>query len=144
MDSSVDMLSLLANIHDSQILPRLLDLDKEHDSAWADSAYSGECFEDLLSLGRFESLIHEKVARNHPLSDAVKELNRVKSSIRVCVEHVFGSMTMSMGGTLTRRIWLERNEAWVGTQEPSLQLSSLSQAPLQYCSGCMISAEKLA
>jgi IS5 family transposase len=104
----------LSNIHDSQILPRLLDLDKEHDSVWADSAYSGECFEDLLSLGGFESLTHEKVARNHPLSDAVKELNRVKSSIRVCMEHVFGCMTMSMGGTLTRRIWLERNEAWWG------------------------------
>jgi len=78
------------------------------------SAYSGECFEDLLSLGGFESLIHEKGARNHPLSDAAKELNRVKSSIRTCVEHVFGCMTMSMGGKLTRKIGLERNEAWWG------------------------------
>jgi hypothetical protein len=50
---------------DSQMLPRLLDLENEHDYAWADSAYSGECFEDLLNLGGFESLIHEKGARNH-------------------------------------------------------------------------------
>jgi hypothetical protein len=50
---------------DSQMLPRLLDLENEHDYAWADSAYSGECFEDLLNLGGFESLIHEKDARNH-------------------------------------------------------------------------------
>ena len=48
------------------------------------------------------------------LSDAVKGLNRVKSSIRACVEHVFGCMTMSMGGKLTRKIGLERNEAWWG------------------------------
>jgi IS5 family transposase len=103
-----------ANVHDSQMLPRLLDPENEHDYVWADSAYSGECFEDLLSLGGFESLIHEKGARNHPLGDAAKELNRVKSAIRACVEHVFGCMTMSMGGKLTRKIGLERNEAWWG------------------------------
>ena len=104
-----------ANIHNSQMLRRLLDPENEHDHVWADSAYSGECFEDLLSLGGFESLIHEKGARNHPLSDAGKELNRVKSSTtRACVEHVFGGMTMSMGGKLTRKIGLEKNEAWWG------------------------------
>nr|WP_185467456.1 MULTISPECIES: transposase [unclassified Synechococcus] len=48
------------------------------------------------------------------LSDAARELNRVKSSIRACVEHVFGCMTISMGGKLTRKIGLERNEAWWG------------------------------
>ena len=60
---------------------RLLDPENEHDYVWADSAYSGECFDALLSLGGFESLIHEKDARNHPLSDAAKELIRLKSSI---------------------------------------------------------------
>ena len=45
------------------MLPRLLDPENEHDYVWADSAYSGECFEELLSLGKFESLIHEKGAR---------------------------------------------------------------------------------
>ena len=93
------------------MLPRLLDPENEHDYVWADSAYSGECFEDLLSLGGFESLIHEKGARNHPLSEAAKELNRIQSAIRACVEHVLGVMTMSMGGKLTRMIGLERNEA---------------------------------
>jgi IS5 family transposase len=103
-----------ANIHDSQMLPRLLDPENEHDFVWADSAYSGECFADLLSLGGFESLIHEKGARNHPLSDEAKKMNRVKSAIRACVEHVFGCMTMSMGGKLTRKIGLERTKVWWG------------------------------
>jgi IS5 family transposase len=103
-----------ANIHDSQILPRLLDPENEHDYVWADSAYSGQCFEDLLSLGGFESLIHEKGARNNPLSNSAKKLNRFKSAIRACVEHVFGCMTMSMGGKQTRKIWLKRNQAWWG------------------------------
>lgn len=103
-----------ANIHDSQMLPRLLDPENEHNYVWADSAYSGECFEELLSLGGFESLIHEKGARNHPLTDDAKELNRIKSAVRACVEHVFGCMTMSMGGKLTRKIGLARTEAWWG------------------------------
>jgi IS5 family transposase len=104
-----------ANIYDSQMLPRLLDRENEHDYVWADSAYSGECFEDLLNLGRFESMIHKKGARNNPLSVRAKTLNRVKSPFRACVEeHVFGCMTMSMGGKLTRKIGLERNEAWWG------------------------------
>ena len=103
-----------ANIHDSQMLPRLLDPENEHDFVWADSAYSGKCFADLLSLGGFESLIQEKGARNHPLSDEAKKMNRVKSAIRACVEHVFGCMTMSMGGKLTRKIGLERTEVWWG------------------------------
>ena len=96
------------------MLPRLLDPDNEHDFVWADSAYAGESFENLLNLGDFESLIHEKDARNHPLSDADKQLNRVKLANRACVEHVFGSMTMLMGGKLTRKIGFERTQAWWG------------------------------
>jgi hypothetical protein len=51
--------------HDSQMLPRLLDPENERDYAWAEWACSGECFEDLLNLGGYESLIHENGARNH-------------------------------------------------------------------------------
>ncbi|CAK6696139.1 hypothetical protein IFHNHDMJ_01964 [Synechococcus sp. CBW1107] len=116
------------------MLPRLLDPENEHDYVWADSAYSDECFEDLLSLGRFESLIHEKGARNHPLSDAAKDLNRVKSAIRACVEHVFGCMTMSMGGMLTRKIGLARNGAWWGLKNLAYNflryLQCISHAPV--------------
>ena len=101
-----------ANIHDSQTLPLLLDPENEHDYVWADSAYSGGCFENLLSLG--VSLIHEKAAHNHPLGDAAKELNRIKSAIRACAEDVFGSMTMAMSGKLTRKVGLEKTKVWWG------------------------------
>ena len=100
------------------MLLHLINLENEHDYVWEDSAYSGECFESLLSLGSFESLIYEKGVRNHSLSDIAKELNHIKSVIRACVEHVFGSMTMSMGEKLTRNIGLKRAEAWlVGIEE---------------------------
>ena len=40
------------------------------------------------------------------------------NQVRACVEHGFGCMTMSMGGKLTRRIGLQRNEVCWGPQEP--------------------------
>jgi len=64
-----------ANIKDSQMPPMLLDTENSDNCVWADSGHAGECFEDLLNLGGFESCIQEKGARNHPLSDAAKELN---------------------------------------------------------------------
>jgi len=111
-----------ANIHDSQMLLRLLDPEDKHGYVWADAAYSGECFEDLLSLGGFESRIHEMGARNHPLSDAANERNRIKTAIRACVEHVFGCMPTSMGGKFTRKIGLEKNEAWWGLKNLTFNL----------------------
>ena len=48
------------NIHDSQMLPMLLDPENQDDYVWADSAYSGERFKDLLSLAGFENRIHER------------------------------------------------------------------------------------
>jgi hypothetical protein len=47
------------------------------------------------------------------------ESNHVKSAIMACVEHVFGFMTTSMGGNLTRIIWLEKTGAWCGLKNLS-------------------------
>jgi hypothetical protein len=71
------------------------------------------CAVKISDLAGFARLIHEKDARNHPLSDAAKELNRFKSSIRACVEHVFGCTTVSMAGKRIRKIGLARTEDWV-------------------------------
>ena len=80
-----------ANIHDSHMLPMLLDSENQDNYVWADSAQSRQCFEDLLSLGGFENRIHEKGSRNYPLSEAAKERNSAKSVIRACVEHVLAA-----------------------------------------------------
>jgi hypothetical protein len=110
------------NVSDSLMLAHLLDPGNEHDYFWVDSAHSCECVERLLSFFGFESLIHEKGVRNHPLSDAAKELYRIKSAIKACVEHFFRSMTMLIGGKLTREIWLVRTEAWWGLNILTLNL----------------------
>ena len=91
----------------------------------------GDRFEALLKLGGFESLLHEKGARNHPLSEAAKKLNRVKSLTRTCVEHVFGCMIMSMGGKLTRKIGINGNEAWWGAKNLTFNFFRYLQRSLQ-------------
>jgi hypothetical protein len=50
-------------------------------------------------------------ARNQPLGNAAKKQNRIKSAIRTFIEHIFGSMTMSMHGKLMRKIGLKRTKA---------------------------------
>jgi IS5 family transposase len=56
------------NIHDIQMLSSLLDPKNEHYGVWADFAYSGQCFQNLLGHAGFESLIHENGTLNHPLN----------------------------------------------------------------------------
>jgi hypothetical protein len=64
-------------------------------------------------------------------------MNRAKSAIRACVEHVFGCMTttMAMGGKPTRKIGLDRRQlyiqrrAWYGLKNLSFNL-------LRYLQGC--------
>lgn len=69
-------------------------------------------FEELLELAGFESCIHEKGTRNHPLSEEAKARNQLRSKVRARIEHVFGEMTSCMRGKLTRLIGLARTEAW--------------------------------
>jgi hypothetical protein len=78
----------------------------------------------LLKLGGFESLLHEKGARNHPLSEAAKKLNRVKSLTRTCLwmhDHVYGWKA-------DKKDWNKRERGLVGSQEPNIQFLSLSPA----------------
>lgn len=124
-----------ANIHDSQMLAHVLDPENSDDLVWADSGYSGLKFEELLELAGFESCIHEKGTKNHPLSEEAKARNKLRSKIRARVEHVFGGMATCMGGKLTRRIGLARNVAWWG-------LKNLTYNFLRYlhCTGAKFAA----
>ena len=66
----------------------LLDPENTDDYVWADSAYAGECFEDFLNLGGFDSCMPEKASRNPPLSNAAKEHSLVNSASKAYVAHV--------------------------------------------------------
>ena len=90
-----------ANVHDSQVTPHLV--DKSDKILYADSAYDGAPVAEKLPP-TVESRIHERARRGHPLTDEQKKSNREKSKVRVRVEHVFATMTMSFHGITLRCI----------------------------------------
>lgn len=111
-----------ASVHDSQVFGQLLDEDNESDTIWADSAYRSEAIEDTLALIGFDSQIHERAHRNHPLSEEQKQANRTKSKVRAKVEHVFGTWVMQMGGKLVRSIGIVRVKAQLGLKNLTYNL----------------------
>ena len=103
-----------ANVHDSQALGDLLEKKDAHHELYADSAYKSEKTDKKLRRRRIRNRIHEKGYRNHPLTEAQQEKNRVKSKMRARVEHVFGFMVNTMGGGFIRCIGRMRAEAMIG------------------------------
>lgn len=123
-----------ASVHDSQVLGQLLDEDNESDEIWADSAYRSQEVEEVLEWMGFDSHIHERAYRNHPLSEQQKQSNRDKSKTRAKVEHVFGRWTMQMGGKLIRSIGLVRAKAVLGLK--NLTYNFIRYTFLQTQSAC--------
>jgi IS5 family transposase len=106
-----------AAVHDSQVfevlLDQTIDAKGEKRAAYADSAYRSQEREETLAANGFESHIHEKGTRGHPLSEEQKASNRIKSKTRVRVEHVFGAQH-AMGGHIVRTIGLARAKVKIG------------------------------
>jgi IS5 family transposase len=103
-----------ASVHDSQMLPALLDPTNDSNSLWGDSAFAGLIYRAFLETAGYQSHIHEKGTRNHPLSVDAKARNSMRSKTRARVEHVFGQMVMTMKGKYTRLIGINRITAWWG------------------------------
>lgn len=103
-----------ASVHDSKVIADIC--DEQDEVIYADSAYVGEKLELELKEKCGEDVvlkISEKGYKNRPLTDNQKESNREKSRIRSRVEHVFGYMTMSMGGIFIRSIGMKRAKAGI-------------------------------
>jgi len=101
-------------VHDSKVIADIC--DEQDEVIYADSAYVGEKLELELKEKCGEDVvlkISEKGYKNRPLTDNQKESNREKSRIRSRVEHVFGYMTMSMGGIFIRSIGMKRAKAGI-------------------------------
>ena len=83
---------------------------------FAGSTYRSTEIEAKLRARGFNSRIHRRAARNHPLSDAQAKANRNKSRIRARVEHVFGAQQTAPGGRVVRTIGILRARAKIGLQ----------------------------
>ena len=103
-----------ASVHDSQALENLLDEKDKGQPLYADKAYTGEEIEGLVEKVEMINKIHEKGYKNRPLTDEQKENNRIKSSTRARVEHIFGFIETSMKGTCIRTIGLARAKVNIG------------------------------
>lgn len=103
-----------AHIHDSQGLEKLLDDKDKGQPLYADSAYSGEEIEGMVSKAEMINQIHEKGYRNNPLTETQKESNRKKSTVRARVEHIFGFVENTVKGSWIRTIGMARAKMNVG------------------------------
>src|SRR3979490_1262243 len=114
-----------AAVHDSQKLEGLLTRGNTSAAEFPDSAYRSTKIEAQLRASGFKSRIHQRAARNHPLSDAQAKANRNRSKIRARVEHVFGAQETSPGGRIVRTIGIVRARAKIGLQNMTYNIRRL-------------------
>lgn len=121
-----------ASVHDSQELENLLDKADKGKKLYADSAYKSKEIDALLDKHGIKNKIHEKGYRNHPLSEKQKKRNKKKSHIRVRVEHIFGFIENSMGGSFIRSIGKSRAEGIIGLMNLTYNMFRFEQLTRKY------------
>ena len=93
-----------ASVHDSQVLDDLLENEDKEKELYADSAYKSDETDKKLKVKKIHNKVHERAYRNKPLTKRQIKKNSKKSSTRVRVEHIFGFVENSMGGSHIRSI----------------------------------------
>jgi IS5 family transposase len=98
-----------ANVHDSQQVENLLHGNETR--FYGDSAYRGKAQRERLKelAPNAKDFTNKRAYRNTPLSDADKETNRRKSSIRAKVEHPFLILKRLWGFAKVRYRGLAKN-----------------------------------
>ena len=114
-----------AAVHDSQELDELLDEGNTCNDVFADSAYRSAEIEAKLRVSGYNSRIHRRGRRNHPLSLAQVRVNHAKSRIRARIEHVFGAQQNAPGGRIVRTIGIIRARAKIGLQNLAYNIRRL-------------------
>ena len=97
------------NVHDSQELPNLLHGQERR--LYGDSAYRGEKQRERLKqiAPQAKDFTNKRAHKNRPLSDADKQTNRRKSSVRSKVEHPFLTLKRIWGFAKARYRGLAKN-----------------------------------
>jgi len=122
-----------ASVHDSQALDALLNEKDKDQSLYADSAYTGEDQENVITKYEMKNEVHEKGYRNRPLTEVQNANNKIKSKTRVRVEHVFGFMEQSMNGLFLRCIGLVRATGIIGLINLTYNLFRFEQIKRLQC-----------
>lgn len=85
----------LANVHEGQVVEKLLHGGERR--VYGDRAYVGKEEAIPWKAPRAKSFVERRGARNRPLSEEEKRMNRRKSAIRCRVEHIFGLIKHRFG-----------------------------------------------
>ena len=101
-----------ANVHDSQVLEDVLSDEDAGMEFLADSAYSGQNHLKSVESFGMKPVVCEKGTAKTPLTEEQKQNNRAKSKRRCRIEHIFGFIENSMGGSFVRCIGLKRTAAY--------------------------------
>ena len=98
-----------ANVHDRHEVPNLL--HGEETRFYGDSAYRGQAQRERLKIlaPQARDFTNKRAYRNSPLTEADKEANRRKSSVRAKVEHPFLTIKRLWGFTKVRYRGLAKN-----------------------------------
>jgi transposase, IS5 family len=100
-----------ANVHDSQVLPKLL--HGEETRVWGDAAYSGHRNVIRQHAPKAKSFMQTKAHRHRPLSEAERARNRTKFKVRAKVEHAVLVIKRIFGWTKVRYCGLAKNTHWL-------------------------------
>lgn len=114
-------------MHDRKAVDHLLMRGNTGSGVWANAAYRSDEMEAKLRARKLKSHIHRKGKPGKPLTAQAKGSNRTKSSVRVRVEHIFGTQTNDMGGTLLRTIGVARARAKIGMKNLAYNMRRLGQ-----------------
>jgi len=93
--------------------------------AFADSIYSSKETVAVLSSRGFLPMINERGCGKKLLTEEQKKMNKMKSSVRCRIEHVFGAMKMRMGDEVLRSIGFARARFWIGMRNLMYNMSRL-------------------
>jgi len=96
-----------ANVHDSQQLPHLL--HGRETRLYGDSAFANQKKMLKKIAPNAKDFTNKRAYRNRPLTDADKQTNRRKSSVRAKVEHVFRPLKTLWGFAKVRYRGLLKN-----------------------------------
>ena len=131
-----------ASVHDSQPLDELLEEKDADQSLHADSAYTGEEQEKTIADKKMQNCVNEKGYRNKPLTEEQKAKNKEKSKVRARVEHVFGFIENSMGGSFIRTIGIVRATCNNRINEFNLQYVQVTSITKNRLHGISVSISK--
>jgi len=110
-----------ASVHDSRMLPALLDADNKSRDVYADPAYRSAAIEQHLRERGYRSRIHHKATRGDSggpggLSERQRATNRRRSRVRARVEHVFGNGPGQLGPAILRGVGILRSAMRIGVR----------------------------